>query len=175
VSERQPSTQQQETSQGQPPAGYYQEPPKKKHTVRNVILIILGVFILFFAGCLALVGGAINEVDKAIEEEEANNQPVEIAEGEAFSHDNYAAEGGWKVAKEQFGGVTIKGLKVTNEAEESRTALLTFRFYKGNENLAEVECSSNQVASGEVSRMNCVSTASKFPKGYDTIKVSDFW
>ena len=160
----------------QPPPGYYQQPPpKKKHTVRNVILIIVGVLILLFAGCIALVGTGLNEVDKAIQEEQANNKPVEIADGAAFTHDDYAAEAGWRVARDGLGGVTIKGLKVTNKASESRTALLTFRFYKGNENLAEVECSSNQIASGEVSRLDCVSSDSKFPKGYDTIKVSDFW
>lgn len=159
------------------PQGTHQQvsPPKKKHTVRNVILVILGLMILAFAGCLALVGGVANEVDKAIEEEQANDKPVEVAEGKAFTHDDFEAAAGWKVANEKFGGATIKGLRVTNNAGEARTAMLTFRFYKGNENLAEVECSSNELQTGEVSKMDCVSFDSKFPKGYDTIKVSDFW
>jgi len=157
--------------------GYYQPgpPPKKKHTVRNVILVILGLFILAFAGCMALFAGAVNEVDKAIKEEQANDKPRVVAEGKAFTHDSYGAESGWKVVNERFGGATIKGLRLTNTTDGARTALLTFRFYKGNENLAEVECSSNQLQPGEVSKMDCVSMDGDFPKGYDTIKVSDFW
>jgi hypothetical protein len=170
----QTSAQQPYPPQGYPPQGYA-EPPRKKHTVRNVILVLLGLMILFFAGCLALVGGAVNEVDKAMKEEEANDRPVEVDEGKAFTHDGYEAEAGWKVVKEQFGGATIKGLRVTNTEDEARTALLTFRLYKGNENLAEIECSSNELQSDEISRMNCVSMESRFPKGYDTIKVADFW
>ena len=55
----------------QQPPGYYQQgpPPKKKHTVRNVVLVLLGLGILLFAGCIALIGGAANEIDKAIKEE----------------------------------------------------------------------------------------------------------
>ncbi|HSE72804.1 MAG TPA: hypothetical protein VLA97_18705 [Nocardioidaceae bacterium] len=164
------------TQQQPPPPGYYQQPPpKKKHTVRNVILVILGLMILAFAGCMALLGGVANEVDKAIKEEEANDKPVEVSEGEAFTHDGYEAEAGWKVVKERFGGATIKGLRVTNTSDGARTALLTFRFYSGNENLAEVECSSNEIQTGEASKLDCISMDSGFPKGYDTIKVSDFW
>lgn len=43
--------------------------PKKKHTVRNVILVIMGLFILMIAGCMALLGTAANEVDKASKKE----------------------------------------------------------------------------------------------------------
>jgi hypothetical protein len=163
-------------TQQQPPQGYYQQgpPPKKKHTVRNILLGVIVLFILLMAGCMALVGGVANEVDKAIKEEEANNKPVAVTEGKAFTHDDYKVAGGWTIGKE-FGSVDIKGMKVTNGADEARSALLTFRFYKGKENLAEVECSSNEVASGEVSSLDCFSTSEKFPTGYDTIKVADFW
>jgi hypothetical protein len=48
----------------QPPPGQYGPPPKKKHTVRNVILVLLGLGVLGLAGCMALIVGAGNEVDK---------------------------------------------------------------------------------------------------------------
>lgn len=65
--------------------------------------------------------------------------------------------------------------RVTNASDDdtSRTALLTFTFYKGSENLAEVECSSNELQAGESSKMDCFSTDSEFPTGYKTIKVAD--
>jgi len=44
--------------------GQYGPPPKKKHTVRNVILVLLGLGVLGLAGCMALIVGAGNEVDK---------------------------------------------------------------------------------------------------------------
>lgn len=40
--------------------------PKKKHTARNVIIIIVVLFVAGIAGCVALVGGAANEVSKSI-------------------------------------------------------------------------------------------------------------
>lgn len=158
-----------------PPGYYMQPPPKKKHTVRNVFLVLLVLFILFVGGCMALIGGVANEVNDAIEEEAANDVPTAVTEGAAFSHDDYAAAEGWTVGTDGLGGATIEGLSVTNEADEARSALLTFRFYNGNENLAEVECSSNQIASGEVSAMECVSFSQTFPEGYTEIKVSDMW
>lgn len=164
--------------QGQvPPPGYYQgPPPKKKHTVRNVILVVLGIFILIFAGCLALLSNLTNEVDKAITEEQANDKPADVTVGEPFTHDDYAVAGGWRVVKEKFmGSANIQGLKITNNADEARAAQLTFRFYKGNEVLAEVECTANRLEKGEKSGMQCFSLNEKFPKAYDAIRVSDMW
>jgi hypothetical protein len=44
--------------------------PKKKHTVRNIFLGIIALGILFTAGCMALIGGAANEISKSIDEHE---------------------------------------------------------------------------------------------------------
>jgi len=38
--------------------------PKKKHTTRNVLLTLGVLILLAFAGCVALVGGAVNEANK---------------------------------------------------------------------------------------------------------------
>ena len=46
-----------------PPPGWG-PPPKKSHTVRNVLLIIAGVFVLFMVGCVALIGAGVNEAAK---------------------------------------------------------------------------------------------------------------
>jgi hypothetical protein len=171
-----PAYGQQPYPQGQqpPPQGSYQQapPPKKSHTLRNVFLGIIFAFILILGACSVLLGGVANEIDKSISEEEANDKPVEVKEGAAFTHDDYKAQSGWKVVKD-MGSASIEGLKVTNNADDARTALLTFAFYKGNENLGEVECSSNGVQPGEVSSLDCISFDSKFPDGYESIKVAD--
>jgi hypothetical protein len=157
----------------QPPQGYYQPgpPPKKKHTVRNILLVLVLLFVLFIGGCMALLGTAANEIDKSIKDEEANDKPTAVAAGKAFTHDDFKVDAGWKVSKDGLGGVTIEGLRVTNDSKEARTALFDFTFYKGKENLAEVTCSSNELQGGESSKLDCF--GDDFPVGYKTIKVAD--
>lgn len=41
-----------------------QQPPPKKHTVRNVLLVIGLLAVLGMGGCVAIVGGIGNEIDK---------------------------------------------------------------------------------------------------------------
>lgn len=72
------SDQQQYPNQ-QPPQGpqYQQGPPqgwqppsvKKKHTLRNILLVLSGVFILIVGGCVAFAGKAVNEIDKQSKQE----------------------------------------------------------------------------------------------------------
>jgi hypothetical protein len=162
-----------------PPQGYLQgPPPKKKHTVRNIFLILIGLFILFVGGCMALIGGAATQVDKAIKDEQANDKPTDVAVGKAFEHDGYSVAGGWSLGKEKFiNTATIKGLKVSNVKNDAsttggRTALLTFRLYSGTENLAEIICTGKELQEGESSAMDCTST-DKLPKKFEKIRVAD--
>lgn len=46
-----------------------QPAPKKKHTFRNIMIAILVVGGLMIAGCVALIGGAANEIDKQSKDE----------------------------------------------------------------------------------------------------------
>ena len=68
----------------------------KKHTLRNVILVIVGLSILGIAACTAMLAGGANEVAKSIETN-ANKpggdaNPLTITPGNAFEVDgfNYA-------------------------------------------------------------------------------------
>lgn len=161
------------------PQGYYppQPPPKKSHTLRNVLLVLLLLFLLAIGGCFALVGGVANEVDKSMKKEQANDKPVDVKVGQAFSHDGYRVARGWKLGKD-FGTVTIKGLTVKNVKNDDmtgsggRTALLTFRLYKGTNNLAEITCTGKELQEGESSKMDC-SSGDKMPKKFDAIRVAD--
>lgn len=164
---------------GGAPGGYaYGGPVKKSNTTRNVLLIVLGVIILFFAGCAALVVGLVASVDDAVEENLTGGDPVVVAEGEAFSFDGLDADQGWSVGRESFGGSTIKGLRVTATEEgplgSGIASVLIFRFYDGSENIAEITCSGNQVRVGESSRMDCFS-ADAVPRGYDEIRVGGYF
>lgn len=145
--------------------------------MKTILKIAVGIILavgLLAVGCVALIGGAANEIDKEIKEEEANDKPKPVAAGAAFTHDDFDVAAGWKVAAEQFGGTTIKGLRVTNNADEARHAQLTFTFVKGQENLGEIECSSNELQPGQSSRMDCFSFDGRI-KGYDEIRVADMF
>lgn len=139
---------------------------------------IVAAFILLAGGCAVLLGGVASEVNESIELEESLDKPKPVKEGAAFTHDGYQIAKGWKVVNEEFGGVTINGLKVTNTKAPGGAGdnpMLTFRFYKGSEVLAEVECTSNAVQQGESSAMDCFSLNEEFPKGYQEIRVADMW
>lgn len=143
--------------------------------MKKVLLGIVILSILVVGGCLAVLVGGANEVDKALTEEEKNDAPVEVTEGKSFDHDYMTVDDGWKITEEQFGGPTIKGLRMTNNSDERQNPGLTFKLYRGTENLIEIDCTANEVEAGESSKMDCFSGASKLPKKYDTIKVADMF
>jgi hypothetical protein len=150
---------------------------KQKHTLRNVLLVLALILVLFVGGCFALLGAAVNEADKAVKKEQANDRPTTVTEGASFDHDGYTVAKGWSVAPEKFGGgATIKRLRVTlndDQGTSGRSALFTFRLYRGNDVLSEIGCSSNEMQEGETSLMDCISMNSKKVIGWDTIKVAD--
>jgi hypothetical protein len=153
--------------------------PKKSHTFRNIMLALIAVSVLFIGGCLALVGGAANEVGKSIEKEEAKDQepggpdnPLTIVEGKAFSVSGFDYAKGWKVGDDGLGSVDIKGLKVTNNRDDKDSALVEIKFMKGKEVLALTDCTTEPVAVGQTTSLSCVS-ADDLPAAYDRITIND--
>jgi hypothetical protein len=163
-----------------PPAGYAtQPPPKKKHTVRNILLIILVLVILAIGGCVALIGGAANEVDKAIKKSEAADKqpggpdnPLTIKPGKAFEVQGFNYARGWRVVPDGIGGVTIKKLKFTNNRDKKDSAIVEIKFMKGSEILGTVDCTSQPVPVGQTATESCVGSDGSV-KGYDRITIND--
>lgn len=158
----------------QPPPNYYVA-PRKSHALRNVLLILLGVAILFVGGCAVMVGAFFNEVGKNLDDF-SKDEPVTVTEGEAFERDGFEAKRGWKLAAADFGDLTVKGLEVTLKEDEDtngRTASFTFRLYDGTRVAAEIDCTSNEMQPGESSEMDCRSFDPDVT--YDTIKVASMW
>lgn len=149
---------------------------KKKHTVRNIFLGLIALFILLFAGCTALVGGAANEVSKSIEEDAnkagGTNNPMEITPGEAFEVDGFNYAAGWTVGADELGDAQVKGLKVTNNREDRDSALVEIKFMQGTEVLALVDCTTEPINVGTTVTLNCFS-ADDFPASYDKITIND--
>ncbi len=72
-----PNAPQPQYPQGPPPPGYYQETPKKRKKWPWVLGGIVLFFVLLLGGCMALVGGAVNSVDKEAKREVAVTYQVE--------------------------------------------------------------------------------------------------
>lgn len=163
------------------PQGYYPPlpPQKKSHTLRNVLLILLLLGVLIIGGCMALIGGAVNEVDKAIKEQNSQDAqpggadaPMEIKPGQAFEVRGFSYQPGWKVGKDALGDFEIKGLKVENNRDEEDSALVEIKVWRGSEVLASSDCTSDSIAPGTTVTLSCLS-ADKMPKSYDKITIND--
>lgn len=149
---------------------------KKKGKALKILLILGLLFLLGLGGCVALVGGAANEVSKSIEEDEnkpgGTNNPLTITAGEAFEVDGFNYAAGWTVAKDALGDVEIKGLKVTNNRDDRDSALVEIKFWKGTEVLALVDCTTEPINVGTTVTLGC-SSADDFPTAYDKITIND--
>jgi hypothetical protein len=163
-----------------PPQGYLpQQPPNKKHTFRNIILIILGLFMLGFVGCAVLIGSAVNEVDKSIKSSEKKDaapggpdNPMVITEGKAFEVSGFNYQAGWKVRTDVLGSAEIVGLKVENNRNEKDSALVEIKFMNGSEVLALIDCTTEPIAVGQTTTLNCIGM-DDLPKKYSAITIND--
>ncbi|MDP2775213.1 MAG: hypothetical protein Q8O61_16800 [Nocardioides sp.] len=165
--------------QPQQPYGYTQVPQKESHTLRNVLLILGLVFILFAGGCVAIIGLAANEVDNAIEEIEANDDapggvdnPLTITEGEGFNVYGFEYQDGWSVAADSLGDIDIVGLKFENNRDEADSAYAEIKFFAGNELVGMTSCTSEVAQVDQIVPLTCFSTED-LPATYDKITIAD--
>jgi hypothetical protein len=169
------------------PQYVYIETKKKGGFLKKLLVfgaVITALLIAGVAGCTALVGGAANEIDKEIKNEQSLDKPFDVAEGEAFSHDGYEVAAGWKVVPEKYGmGATITGLKVTNVDHEQSidgeddTPMFTFTLWSGKENVTEIDASGRAIAQGQTTTMDAFSldTDVKGVPAHDRVTVKDAW
>ena len=158
-------------------------PAKKSHTVRNVILILLGVGTLLVGGCavvaVGVLGGTaavLNEVDKSIKED-ANKQggtdnPMTITEGNGFEVDGFVYADGWSLNQETFGYVTAKGLEVTNNRDDKDSAIVEIKLWQGKKVAASIDCSTEPILPGTATKVDCMAL-DKMPKTYDKVTIND--
>jgi hypothetical protein len=150
---------------------------KKKHTLRNVILAFLVLCVLFIGGCMALIGGAANEVSKSIDEHEnqkgGSKNPITITEGKAFSIGDIDYLGGWKMKNDALDQAEIVGLKVKNNSDEAEYPEIEFRLWRGSEELAEISCGLlKEVQPGTTAKISC-SGDQRLPKKFDKLTVQN--
>ncbi|MEO9321922.1 hypothetical protein ABFT23_00425 [Nocardioides sp. C4-1] len=154
------------------PYGQYGYPtPPRNNTTRN-ILIGVGVGIVLFCGGLFAVGAwVVGQADFDTNDYVGSeDDPITVAEGEAFEIRGFDVEDGWSVGPD---GIT--GLRATNDRDDEDTESLSLNFtmIRDNEVLGEVRCSSSaSVRFGRAVRLEC--TGYDVPVGtYDEIEVYD--
>lgn len=153
--------------------------PKKSHTTRNATILVLGLFmlaILFFGGCAVLLGSAVDDVDKTMKEEAANDKPSKVVEGKAFTHDIWEVKRGWDIRDggiEKYDTNPITGT-ITNVGNSADMPLLTFSLDKGNRVLGTVDCTGNKLQPGQSARLDCViNETGPVRANWDTVTVRD--
>ena len=137
------------------------EAPKTKRKKWPIVVGVLALLtILFVGGCLALVGGAVNSVDKAVTESQEKNAPREVTEGDAFTVGSHETLAGWEVNKEtalsEKGEFSVVG-KVKNSSDTTSTAFIHFKFLTvTGEVLGNVSCNSSDLEPGQTQALNCI-------------------
>lgn len=161
------------------PAGGYYPPPKKSHTLRNVLLIILGLFILLIGGCFAVTAAFVNEVDNAIDEQEQEDaqpggpdNPLEVTPGEPFEVSGFNYQAGWTLAANDLGFAEVGGLKYENTRDDTDGAIVEIKLWNGNEVLASIDCTSDQAAVDTIVPLTCLG-ADEMPASYDRVTIND--
>lgn len=159
-----------------PQAPFTPPQPKKKHTLRNVLIAVVVLFVLIVGGCTAILAAGGKAVNDAINDEVKNDTPTAVTEGKSFEHDGFTASAGWSIKPSRF-GVDVKGMSVTLDDDQGttsgRSALWTIGLYDGKTKVAELTCSSNEIQEGETSKMDCISGDEIKAGDWSTVKVSD--
>lgn len=161
------------------PAQQGYPPQKQKHTLRNVILVGLGVMILLFGGCMALIAGTANEIDKAIEESESitseNDTDSDTVTGggdsgpgapEPGKNKVKAAPGqvigNWKILnkpqiKQEYGMFGTADLEVENISDSEDEPWLEIRLTNGRNLVTTFDCIGRTIRPGERAVLECTS------------------
>ncbi len=161
------------------PNPYAQMPQQKSNTTRNVLLIVGGVVLLFCAGIVAFFVWVVNNVDEAFDPDYRGSEddPLTVAEGEAFEIRGFEYDDGWTVraAPAGTGDLEITGLRTTNarDDEDAESAYLVFRFYRDDEQLASISCGGvYNLAHDRSATIECTTYGADVT-GFDEIEVYD--
>lgn len=74
--------------------------------------------------------------------EGSRNDPCPVTLGVGFTVGKHKLEGGWKLKTEEYVGTKLIG-KLSNVSDEPSTAFFTVRFLKGNDLIANFQCTSS--------------------------------
>ena len=123
------------------------------------------------AGSLAACGG---------DDVETSADPVEVEVGEAFAWNSFSVDDGWELngiarnaGTDEVTTPEVKGT-ITNESDETRTALFQLVFSADGDPLATVNCSAREMVPDQSQEFLCSGLNTTMPEDYDTVVVQEF-
>ena len=157
-------------------------PVKKSNALRNIVLSCAVLAILMVSGCAIFITVAVKQVGDEINKQvkTANDaagtqgEQVTVAPGDAFDLDGLSYRAGWRLAQNQNGMLQIDRLRVENTRSEETTVVVRLEVLDAGQVVATVHCTSGQVPSGKVGRLDCLG-ADQAPQQYDDVRVTDLF
>jgi hypothetical protein len=161
------------------PQPYAVQPVQQSHTLRNV-LIVLGVLsLLFVGGCVAVVAVIGNKVNDAINDDSVGgpNNPMTITEGKAFDVRGFKYSDGWSITQGPVSQtLSIDDLKVTNERGKADRLDVKVNLLNANEVMATAFCVYSdgfaKIPEHTTVSVDCTSSDT-LPTAYDKITIQD--
>ena len=161
------------------PQPYLTQPVKQSHTARNILIVFGVIFLLFVGGCIAVVAVVGNEVNDAVNDDSPGgpNNPITIAEGEAFEVRGFDYADGWSIVGEPVSQTWhIDNLKMTNHRGKADRLLVEIKLINGSEIVATTLCTVddgfNKIPEDITVTVDCVSS-DPLPQAYDKITIQD--
>lgn len=102
----------------------------------------------------------------ACADQEDRNAPCAVQVGKPFQLGSHTVRAGWRVTSE-YGQMAITG-RATNTSGESSTMFIEVKFLDGDDVLAVVSCSTDELEPGQSQAMSCFSTDA-YTKAYTKV------
>jgi len=130
--------------------------------------VILGVVIggvLLIGGCMAIVGGAANEVAKEMDKSSEASSGKQSSDGSNAKSNDPSVVGNWKIENmkqikfaEEYGMFATVSLKVRNVSDDADTPWLAIRLTdKKGDLIAEYDCIGDEYEPGQGGTVRCSS------------------
>jgi hypothetical protein len=170
---------QQPPNYGPPPQGYGPPqgqwgpppPPKKKHTVRNVILGIIGAIIV-----IAIISSAASSSSKSdsttAKKETSNTDTGKSDKGTKSTTDHSEDAVIMSCTKDSSTGLPTAKVKVTNNSSKSSNYIVTVSFNNGSEQIDTGIAAINNLNPGSSNTQEATSLKTDSPSSF-TCKIED--
>ncbi|MDT0186550.1 hypothetical protein Q9S36_40835 [Microbacterium sp. ARD31] len=106
-------------------------------------------------------------------------EPVEVEVGDAFTWNGFAVDDGWtikgverSVNAETVTTPQVRG-SITNETDETRTAIFQMVFSADGDPIATLSCSASEMEPEQSMPFECPGLSATMPKDYDAVVVQE--
>ena len=154
-------------------------PEGSRRPVENVVLLVVVAAILFVGGCVAVVGGAVGQLQDSAESGSVTYDMRDfdsrgithvVAEGDRFSMLFLRYQPGWTLSDDGRGRATVLGLEAFNQRSETARPAVRFHLLEARREVAAIRCTAPPVPSAGEVKLRCSST-DMLPSTYSRIRV----